>query len=91
MLRPSGRNTLEHSPIRLAGIVPDLLITITVMIGVVIPPVPMNVFAVKKITKVPFGVIYRGAVPFLAGLVLCAALLLLFPQLATLLPGLLMK
>jgi len=29
--------------------------------------------------------------PFLAGLVLCAALLFLFPQLATLLPSLLMK
>jgi len=42
-------------------------------------------------TKVPFGVIYRGVVPFLAGLVLCAALLFAFPQLATLLPSLLMK
>jgi TRAP-type C4-dicarboxylate transport system permease large subunit len=46
---------------------------------------------VKNITKVPFGVIYRGVLPFLAGLVLCAALLFLFPQLATLLPSLLMK
>jgi C4-dicarboxylate transporter DctM subunit len=68
-----------------------MLIAITVMIGVVIPPVAMNVFVVKNITKVPFGVIYRGVVPFLAGLVLCAALLFLFPQLATLLPSLLMK
>jgi TRAP-type C4-dicarboxylate transport system permease large subunit len=58
-----------------------MLIAITVMIGVVIPPVAMNVF----------GVIYRGVLPFLAGLVLCAALLFLFPQLATLLPRLLMK
>ncbi len=33
----------------------------------------------------------RTFVPFLAGLVLCAALLFAFPQLATLLPGLLMK
>jgi len=41
-----------------------MLIAITVMIGVVIPPVAMNVF----------GVIYRGVLPFLAGLVLCAAL-----------------
>jgi len=68
-----------------------MLIAITVMIGVVIPPVAMNVFVVKNITKVPFGVIYRGVMPFLAGLVLCAALLFLFPQIATLLPGLLMK
>jgi len=46
---------------------------------------------VKNITKVPFGVIYRGVLPFLAGLVLCAALLFAFPQLATLPPSLLMK
>ncbi len=41
--------------------------------------------------KVPFGVIYRGVLPFLVGLVLCAALLFRFPQLATVLPALLMK
>ena len=58
-----------------------MLIAITVMIGVVIPLVAMNVFVVKNITKVLF----------LAGLVLCAALLFLFPQLATLLRSLLMK
>jgi tripartite ATP-independent transporter DctM subunit len=68
-----------------------MLIAVTVMIGVVIPPVAMNVFVVKNITKVPFGVIYRGVVPFLGGLVLCAALLFAFPQLATALPALLMK
>ena len=68
-----------------------IMIAVVEMIGVVIPPVAICVFVVKNITKVPFGVIYRGVVPFLAGLVLCAALLFLFPQLATFLPGLLMK
>jgi hypothetical protein len=34
---------------------------------------------------------YRGVVPFLGGLLLCAALLFLFPEFATLLPRLLMK
>jgi C4-dicarboxylate transporter DctM subunit len=68
-----------------------MLIAITVMIGVVIPPVAMNVFVVKNITKVPFGVIYRGVVPFLAGLVVTAALIFVFPQIATFLPALLMK
>jgi len=68
-----------------------MLIAITVMIGVVIPPVAMNVFVVKNITKVPFGTSYKGAVPFLAGLVATAALLFAFPQLATFLPALLMK
>jgi len=37
-----------------------------VTIGVVIPPVAMNVFVLKNITKMPFGVIYRGVAPFAA-------------------------
>ena len=68
-----------------------MIIAITVMVGVVIPPVAMNVFVVKNITKVPFGVIYSGVYPFLISLVVCAALLFLFPQLATFLPSVLMK
>lgn len=68
-----------------------IIIAITVMIGVVIPPVAMNVFVVKNITKTPFSIIYKGVYPFLISLVLCAALLFVFPQLALLLPTLLMK
>jgi tripartite ATP-independent transporter DctM subunit len=68
-----------------------MIIAITVMVGVVIPPVAINVFVVKNITKVPFGVIYKGVYPFLISLVVCAALLFLFPQIATFLPSVLMK
>lgn len=68
-----------------------MIIAITVMIGVVIPPVAINVFVVKNITKVPFGVIYSGVYPFLIALLVCGALLFLFPQLALFLPALLMK
>ena len=68
-----------------------MIIAITVMIGVVIPPVAINVFVVKNITKVPFSVIYSGVYPFLISLVVCAALLFIFPQLALWLPNLLMK
>jgi TRAP-type C4-dicarboxylate transport system permease large subunit len=68
-----------------------MIIAITVMVGVVIPPVAINVFVVKNITKVPFNVIYKGVYPFLISLVVCAALLFLFPQIATFLPSVLMK
>src|SRR5512136_2139171 len=68
-----------------------IIIAITVMIGVVIPPVAMNVFVVKNITKVPFSIIYRGVYPFLISLIVCAGLLFAFPGLATFLPNLLMK
>jgi len=67
-----------------------MIIAITVMIGVVIPPVAINVFVVKNITKVPFSVIYKGVYPFLISLVVAAALLFVFPQIALWLPNLLM-
>ncbi len=63
-----------------------MMISITVMIGVVIPPVAINVFVVKNITKVPLGIIYKGIYPFLISLIFCAALLFYFPQLALFLP-----
>jgi tripartite ATP-independent transporter DctM subunit len=67
-----------------------MIIALTVMVGVVIPPVAINVFVVKNITKVPFNVIYAGVYPFLISLVVCAILLFLFPGLCTFLPGWLM-
>jgi TRAP-type C4-dicarboxylate transport system permease large subunit len=68
-----------------------MIIMITVMIGVIVPPVAINVFVVKNITKVPFGVIYKGVYPFLLSLVVCAILLFIFPGICTWLPNLLMK
>ncbi len=68
-----------------------MIIGITVMIGVVIPPVAINVFVVRNITKVPFGIIYKGVYPFLISLVVCAILLFLFPQIALFLPSCFMK
>lgn len=68
-----------------------IVIGITVMVGVVIPPVAINVFVVKNITKIPFGVIYSGVYPFLISLFVCGALLFLFPKMALFLPSLLMK
>ncbi len=68
-----------------------MMIAVTVMIGVVIPPVAINVFVVKNITKVPIGVVYSGVYPFLISLVVCGILLFIFPQLATFVPSLFYK
>ncbi len=64
-----------------------IMIGITVMIGVIIPPVAVSVFVVKYITGEPFHVIYSGVYPFLLSLIACAALLFLFPEIATFLPN----
>ena len=68
----------------------SMIIAITVMIGVVIPPVAICVFIVKQITKIPMGVIYQGVYPFLISLVVGAILLFIFPGIATWLPATLM-
>ncbi|HME42269.1 MAG TPA: TRAP transporter large permease [Syntrophorhabdales bacterium] len=68
-----------------------IMICLTVMIGCVVPPVAMNVFVVKNITKVPFGIIYKGVCPFLISLILLVVLLFIFPDIVLYLPNLLMK
>jgi C4-dicarboxylate transporter DctM subunit len=58
--------------------------------GVITPPVGVNVFVIKGIApSVPLHVIYRGIFPFLAAIILLTAVLLIFPQIATFFPNLL--
>jgi tripartite ATP-independent transporter DctM subunit len=68
-----------------------IVIAVVEMIGVVIPPVAICVFVVKNITKVPIGIIYKGAAPFLISLMLMWGLLFFFPQLALWLPSVFYK
>ncbi len=69
----------------------SMVIAVTVMIGVVVPPVAICIFIVKQITKIPMGTIYQGVYPFLTSLVLGGILLFVFPKLATWLPRTLMR
>ena len=56
--------------------------------GVITPPVGVNVFVIKGIAPdIPLNKIFRGILPFLAALVIFTILLLIFPQIATFLPG----
>ncbi len=64
-----------------------IMVGLTVMIGVVLPPMAIVVFVVKNITKVPMGTIYKGVYPFLAAMVLGGILLVIFPQIALWLPS----
>ncbi len=68
-----------------------IMIGINLMIGVVIPPVAPNVFAVKNVTGIPFGTIYSGVYPFIMAMLAGGILLFAYPQLALFLPGFLMK
>ncbi|HME45640.1 MAG TPA: TRAP transporter large permease [Syntrophorhabdales bacterium] len=68
-----------------------MVVAVTVMIGVVIPPVAICVFVIQNITKVPIGTIYKGVCPFLISMVVVGILLFIFPQLALWLPSVLMR
>ena len=48
----------------------SIVIGVTMMIGVITPPVAVAAFIVKNITQESIGQIYRGVVPFLITLVL---------------------
>ena len=67
-----------------------IMIGITQMIGIVIPPVASAVFIVHKMSGTPMSRVYKGVVPFLAGIVVVAILLFLVPQIALYLPTKLM-
>lgn len=68
-----------------------IIIAINLMIGAVIPPVAVCVFIVGNITKIPSSVIYKGVIPFLAGLIIILVLTFIFPQIVTFLPHMLYK
>jgi C4-dicarboxylate transporter DctM subunit len=56
--------------------------------GVITPPVGVNVFVIKGIApEVPLETIFKGIFPFLAALIICTIILIAFPQIATFLPG----
>lgn len=57
--------------------------------GMILPPVGMNVFVIQGMTGVPMGEIYKGTAPFLVADFIQILLLLIFPQIVTFLPNLL--
>ena len=65
-----------------------VIIVLVVEMGVITPPVGINVYIIKGVAPdVPMGRIFKGAMAFLIGMVVLAALLLIFPQIATWLPS----
>jgi C4-dicarboxylate transporter DctM subunit len=61
------------------------------MIGIVIPPIAINVFVVSSVVKLPLSTVYKGAYPYMAVMGAWLIILLIFPQISLWLPNLLMK
>jgi len=66
-----------------------VIIVLVTQIGVITPPVGINVYVVSGVARdVPLEVIFKGVIPFLAALIIGTLLLIPFPQIALFLPGL---
>jgi TRAP-type C4-dicarboxylate transport system permease large subunit len=65
-----------------------VLMVIVLEMGLISPPVGLNVFVVKGLVpNVPVGEIFRGILPFWAAMIVCVAILIAFPEIATFLPN----
>jgi C4-dicarboxylate transporter, DctM subunit len=63
-----------------------ILLTINLELALITPPVGMNLFALKAITKAPINHIIIGVAPYVLLLILGLALVMFFPQIALWLP-----
>src|SRR5512135_2133995 len=64
-----------------------IIIVMTVELGLIHPPVGMNVFVIKSVVKdVSFATIFKGVIPFVATDLVRLVILIAFPLLATWLP-----
>lgn len=65
-----------------------IIVTLIVEMGAITPPVGINVYVIKGIAPdVPLEKIFKGIFPFLYALVIVAIILIVFPKIATFLPG----
>jgi tripartite ATP-independent transporter DctM subunit len=64
-----------------------IIIVLVVMIGLISPPVGMNMFVVRNmLPELSTATIFRGVMPFVCTLIVVLALLVAFPEIALFLP-----
>ena len=64
-----------------------VVVVIVIEMGLVTPPVGLDVFILSGAIDVPLFTIFRGVLPFLVAMVICIILLSIFPQIALFIPG----
>ena len=65
-----------------------ILVVMVVELGLITPPIGMNVFVIKGIAKdVPLESIFRGVMPFVIAQIILIGIIVTFPQIALWLPS----
>ena len=69
-----------------------VIMVLMVEIGVITPPVGINVYVLKGIAPhIPIENIFKGTIPFVLALLVFLSLLIAFPSIVTFLPNLLFR
>ena len=64
-----------------------VLMVIVLEMGLITPPLGLNVFVIKRVAKdAPLRAIFRGVIPFLGAGVLAIIIIMLFPEIALFIP-----
>jgi len=64
-----------------------VVIVIIIEMGVVTPPIGINVFILAGVVDTPLYTIFRGVTPFVVAMILCIVIITIFPEIALFLPG----
>jgi C4-dicarboxylate transporter, DctM subunit len=68
-----------------------IMLTLNIEMGVVTPPVGLNLFAVSGTSRIPLQDVIKGTIPFFIGDGAVLLAVIFFPELATWLPDMLVK
>ena len=68
-----------------------IMLTLNIEMGVVTPPVGLNLFAVCGTSKIPLPQVVKGCIPFFLADAIVLLAVIFFPSLATWLPDMLVK
>jgi TRAP-type C4-dicarboxylate transport system permease large subunit len=64
-----------------------VIIMLVVQMGVITPPIGMDVFVLSSAIKVPAWTIFKGVWPFVLAIIVCIIILLAVPWFATYIPS----
>ena len=71
------------------GIWFGVIMIMVINIGALTPPLGISVYVIKGVARnIPLQTIFRGVVPMIIAMIVCVAILVVFPQIVTILPDL---
>ncbi|WP_339226694.1 TRAP transporter large permease [Oceanobacillus sp. FSL K6-2867] len=71
------------------GIWFGVIMIMVINIGALTPPLGISVYVIKGVARnIPLQTIFRGVIPMIIAMIVCVAILVIFPQIITILPDL---